>query len=121
VEKEQIISEIRKRLADCPIPLGSVADYAGSNHFEIQAPLPHAYWWLDGLYELFLGPDPSATLMGKRLGACLDLACSWRPDVTELLSRIDELELDLARVLSSPKFGVDLFNHEFAEGADDGK
>ena len=115
------IEEIRARLAACPIPEGAVADYAGSNHYEIQVPLPHDFFWLDGLFELFLRPFPSATLMGKRLGACLDLACSWRPDVTELLSRIDELELDLARVLSSPKFGVDLFNHEFAEGADDGK
>jgi len=111
------VDEIRARLAACPIPEGAVADWRGTNHFEIQAPLPHAYWWLDGLYELFLGPDPSATETGKRLGACLDLACAWRPDITALLARIDELERELAR--SRP--GEDYFKHEFTEEADDGK
>jgi len=97
------IEEIRTRLATCTIPEGAVADYAGTNHYEIHAPLPRDaltdYWWLDGLSELFAdSKGPSSTETGKRLGACLDYACSYRQDVTDLLSRIDELELQLAKI-----------------------
>jgi len=88
------VDEIRARLAADPIPEGAVADYAGTNHYEIHAPLPRGaltdYWWLDGLSELFAdSKGPSSTETGKRLGACLDYATFYRKDIQTLLDMID--------------------------------
>ena len=87
------INEIRARLAADPIPEGARADWRDTNHYEISDPTPrHQYWWLCGTADIFARQENwSATLMGKRLGTCLDLACSWRPDITLLLAEIDRL------------------------------
>jgi len=78
------LEKIRKRLADCPIPMDAVADWDGSEHWEIQDPTSPAsalsssgdYWWLV-LSELIE--------QDKRLGAVFDYACAYRPDVSYLL------------------------------------
>jgi len=86
---ENGIAAIRKRLEDCPIPLNAVADYAGTNHYEIQAVTDDGFWWLDNIEDCL----DSRTDKGKRLGAMLDYACAYRRDVGALLERITGLEV----------------------------
>ena len=86
------LDDIRKRLAECPIPEDARADWDGTNHYEItsaHSPLGE-HWWLDEL-EWCLRAG-SADPEGRKLGAVLDYACAYRRDVAELLRRIDELE-----------------------------
>ncbi|HKZ02389.1 MAG: hypothetical protein A2W35_06575 [Chloroflexi bacterium RBG_16_57_11] len=116
------LQAIRKRLADCTIPHGAVADWDGTEHWEIQQPaLPvedmHEadcmgdtdtettdYWLV--LSEL-LSPQSdlpkSDTPNGKRLGAVFDYAVAYQPDVGYLIEQLREVaisgvELDDERI-----------------------
>ena len=83
---ENEIDAIRKRLEACPIPENAEADYAGTNHYEIQAPSADGFWWLE-VYDL--DEVDSSTEQGKRVGAVLDYACAYRRDVGALLAALD--------------------------------
>jgi len=83
---ENEIDAIRKRFEACPIPLDAVADYAGTNHYEIHDSTSNEFWWLE-LYDL--DEVDSSTEQGKRVGAVLDYACAYRRDVGALLAALD--------------------------------
>jgi hypothetical protein len=86
------IDKIRARLVACPIPEDALADWDGTNHYEIQSSGPDGWWWLDGLDGF-----NSQTEEGKRLGAVLDYACAYRKDIQALLAEIDRLNKELPR------------------------
>lgn len=103
-----MIDEIRKRLAECPIPMHAQADWEGTNHYEIQNPdiASHAeYWWLDSLDECL----DSGTEGGKRLGAVLYYAVAYRRDVSFLLAEIDRLKGTLERYAHCRHASIDCF------------
>jgi len=87
---EERLIGIRERLGACPIPVAAVADWEGTNHYEIADLSRDAecYWWLDDVRQA--AQAGSQTEEGRRLGAVLEYACHYRRDVEMLLTLMEE-------------------------------
>jgi hypothetical protein len=91
---------ILRRLADCPIPSGCLADWRDTRHYEIQCTdtsgFPIEYWWLVPAGYTKTHAHMMIFEADERLGAVLDYAVAYPDDVSLLLDRVRELEEQLS-------------------------
>lgn len=102
-DETKLLAEIRKALADCPIPEDARPDWRGTNHWEVtafsQAETREGHWWFifSDVAEFRVdGDDPCEDEQCRRLGALYDYGCRYKRDVSALLSLAEKVEKQAA-------------------------